>query len=37
VVAVADSGFGAAAFEYYDLGGKTADPDVYNVEVAFCR
>jgi len=37
VVAVADSGFGASAFEYYDSSGKTTDPDVYNVEVAFCR
>jgi hypothetical protein len=37
VVAVADSGFGAAAFEYYDFGGKTTDTDVYSVEVAFCR
>jgi hypothetical protein len=37
VVVVADSGFGAAAFEYYDLSGTTTDLDVYNVEVAFCR
>jgi hypothetical protein len=37
VVAVADSGFGAAAFEYQDFTGTTTDPDAYNVEVAFCR
>jgi hypothetical protein len=37
VVAVADSGFGAAVFEYHDFTGKTTDPDAYNVEVAFCR
>jgi hypothetical protein len=37
VVAVADSGFGASAFEYYDSSGTTTDLDVYNVEVAFCR
>jgi hypothetical protein len=32
-VAVADSGFGAATFEYY----AGSDPEAYNVEVAFCR
>jgi len=37
VVAVADSGFGAAAFEYYDMTGNTTDTEAYNVEVAFCQ
>jgi hypothetical protein len=36
-VAVADSGFGAAAFAFYSSTGTTSDSDAYNAEVAFCR
>ena len=39
VVAVADSGFGAASFVYFAGTGDgiTSDAEAYNVEVAFCR
>ena len=36
-VAVADSGFGAATFEYSSLSSTSTDPEAYNVEVAFFR
>lgn len=37
VVAVADSGFGAASFVFVDPAGTTTDTEAYNVEVAFFR
>jgi hypothetical protein len=36
-IAVADSGFGAAAFAYIAGSATTADPDTYNAYVAFFR